>query len=181
MMKQAAISVDHYHNFYYNGGEKTLASYAKATKEYVKNHLYHSIVKAGHWDLLADPVLYIETEEYFFCHAPIPKMEYRTGLAALAPDAFLRDKDTLIWSYVHKDTELWVDPDLFNGKICVYGHIHGLHRNPITDQYQTSVRKYGNAILLDTGCGCHPDAVLTSLILPDLITLDNEGKEEQLV
>lgn len=181
MMFEAATSrvTDHNHIFYYNGGDKTLKSYARATKEYGKNRLYHSIVKAGHWELLIDPVMYIETDEYFFCHAPIPRMEYREGLARLAPDAFLRDKDTLIWSYVDGvPTEQWVDPDLFNGKICIYGHIHGIKLGRNGNYEFPHPIRIGNAILLDSGCGCHHSAPLTALILPDLITIDNDGLEK---
>jgi len=177
MMKEAANHPEHDTIFYYNGGDKTLASYAKQTKVYGKNQLYQSIMKAGHWDLINDGKLYYMTDKYFFSHAPIPNMYFRKGIALLAPDAFLNCRDTLTWSYVSPNTETWVDKDPMEGRISVSGHIHGLYLGDDGDYHSPGVRKYGNAILLDTGCGCHYNGRLTALILPDMITIDDTGVE----
>lgn len=178
MMKEAATRAEHNHIFYYNGGNTTLKSYSKVTKEYGKGRLYHSLVKAGHWDLLVNNTLYLLTNKYFFCHAPIPKKEYRRGIAKLAPDSFLNCKDTLIWSFQEGKESKWVDPDPMEGRIAVYGHIHGLYEDrKLKKIVSPGVRKYGNSILLDTGCGCDEEGRLTALILPDMITINDIGIE----
>lgn len=158
--------------FYMNGGGETSKSYlAAAGMAYSRSfpHFREALEKTGHMKFMKeDHDLFMETEEYFFCHAPIPKERYRQRKYSppIAED-WKRDKDTLIWSYHGEDMPAWVDPDPCGGKICVYGHIHGLKYNPHKGKVESpGVRKYGNSYLIDTGAGCHPNGYLTCLELP---------------
>lgn len=174
-----------------NGGTQTLKSYASQTGIYGKHGLGNALQKANHWDFLVKKnELFHETPDYFFCHAPIPKYMWRR----IDEDRdFRRDRDTLTWSYngaIPEDD--WVDKFLipieedgnFYGKhkYTVYGHLHGMkyfRRNKLSkdgtwqgayteELYIPGARKYGNAVFLDSGCGCAPEAPLSMLELPEL-------------
>lgn len=174
MMLEAAQFNEHEHSFYYNGGQQTLASYSRVSKYYGKNNLYRSVKAVGHNDTLFCPKFY-ETSKYFFSHAPIPKPQLRK-----CGDLFREDKDALIWSYFNTGTENWVDPNVVDDKISIHGHIHGMRRLIDGSFISAGVRRHGNAILLDTGCGCSYYGRLTGLLLPDMITIDDEGTKGEI-
>jgi len=175
---------------YYNGGMATARSYAKGLSldsSVSADRLFPQAMRtSGHLDWLKHLPLYHETEEYFFCHAPIPKEVYRS----IPPGAdFRTDAHTLIWSYESGPEEMWVDPNPVpiaedgnfygKGKIAVYGHIHGMYsiRGKIV---VPGARRYGNAILLDTGSGCHKDGYLSCLRLPDFLVMNSKGESKIL-
>lgn len=170
---------------YFNGGNKTLESYSDETKLYGKRSLSHSLQKTGHWDWHRSLPYYLESEDYFFCHAPQALEKYKeSGIIGLDPRS---DRHALTWTYVHGiGTEEWVDPNPFlkdygnEFKIAVYGHIHGIWKNKSGTVEIPGVRRYGNAILLDTGSGCHPDAVLTCLELPSMKLYTSDGSVKEL-
>lgn len=165
--------------FMMNGGGRTLKSYYSRAGEHIgKSHFATTLRDLGHKEFFDVHNLYMETEKYFFCHAPIGKVDASGYRGSIPPGGdFREDKPTLIWNYQGEVTSRWVDPDPAQGKICVYGHIHGLKWDHENNQLlQPTVRRYGNAFLLDTGCGCHPDAVLSALELPTLTVYTSEGK-----
>ena len=173
---------------YWNGGQATEKSYSKITGIYGKNGLGNSLMRAGHWDWLRNLPTYYETDQYFFSHAPIPKEQYRD--IPVGSD-FRLDEHTLTWSYNDLPERKWIDPNLIpiaedgnyqgNHKICCYGHIHGMSWDAKNLKYRIpGVRKYGNAILLDTGAGCSKEGYLTCIRLPDLLVMNSNGESYQL-
>ena len=165
--------------FMMNGGGRTLRSYyPRASGHYGKSYFQQTLIEAGHKEFFDAHNLYMETPEYFFCHAPIGKVDASGYRGTVPPGGdFREDKQTLIWNSQGNNTATWVDPDPANGKICVYGHIHGLKWDYDNNHLEKPiVRRYGNAFLLDTGCGCHPDAPLSALELPALTVYNSDGE-----
>jgi hypothetical protein len=169
-----------------NGGKDTLKSYSSHTKFYGKKSLGNSLVHSGHHRLFQKHIYFLETEDYFFCHAPIPKAVYRRG-----DRDFRSDIDTLTWGYNGAiPEEQWVEPFLVaredgpGYKTCVFGHLHGIKMYETTGPYGRKdidyvvpgVRQYGESILLDTGAGCLNEAWLSCLELPARIIYDSRGK-----
>lgn len=172
---------------YYNGGSYTARSYAHIVNAQpygrIPDRLFPQALRmSGHLDWLKSLPLYYETPEYFFCHAPIPYEKYRSSPIGLD---FRQDEHTLTWSYVDGPTHAWVDPNLipieengnFEGKykLCFYGHIHGMYNNG-KELVVPGIRRHGNAILLDTGCGCHRNGYASALRLPDLQVVTSNGE-----
>lgn len=176
MFRDACIMGPMTETFYYggNGGQQTLESYSKQTGFYGKRSLGNSVAMVGHANFLNQSLLYLETDEYFFCHAPIPRPVFRRTTRD-----FRLDEHCLTWSYVDTDEEIWVDPDPVDGKLCVYGHIHGLKVRPGFIEVP-GVRQYGNAVLLDTGCGCADEGYVSCLELPARIVYDSRGMKYPL-
>jgi len=211
MMMNAAKLRPHGDIFWFNGngGTKTLESYSKVTRFYGKKSLGNSLIKTGHHGLFHKHIYFLETPEYFFCHAPIPKEQYRHH----APGVDFRcDINTLIWGAPERDSwnkpgqtlEEWIEPNLipieengnFSGKhkLCVYGHLHRLewkeivktHRPATNDGHEYKIKGYevvnpgvqkiGNAVLLDTGCGCALEGYLSCLELPAMKVYDSRGE-----
>lgn len=172
--------------FWFNGGYKTEESYSKITKIYGKNGFGNSFHKSGHYDWIKKKPFFYETEDYFFCHAPIPKEVYRSLPIGFDPRC---DEHTLTWSYIDGvPVEEWVDPNPIlkeygnDGKICVYGHIHGLEKIPYKNEYTTKHPiRIGNAILIDTGAGCWKDTVLTCYSTYDRMILQSDGNTWSLL
>jgi diadenosine tetraphosphatase ApaH/serine/threonine PP2A family protein phosphatase len=173
---------------YFNGGNKTLTSYCRELGLYGKGHLARAVQKTGHYDWLKRCPLYVETDDYFFCHAPIPKDQYSS--LPIGAD-FRTDEHTLTWTYVHGlPEEKWVNPNpvpverdgVFydnEGKTAVYGHIHGLYMGETgrgRGIIVPGVRVYGNAILLDTGSGCADAGYLSCLELPARNVYTSKGE-----
>ena len=170
---------------YYNGGNKTEQSYSDVTKIYGKKRFGISLRVSGHYDWLRSLPYYYETEDYFFCHAPIALEKYRSN-TIIGMD-FRQSHQELMWTYIGENTQDWVDPYLIpktygdEYKICVYGHIHGMkYIKSTNDVIVPGIRRYGNSILLDTGSGCHPDGYLTCLKLPEMITFNSKGEKINL-
>lgn len=175
---------------YYNGGTATARSYAHGAGIQITGNptrIFPTAVrKSGHYDWLKNLPLYHETPEYFFSHAPIPKEEFRTIQVGLD---FRQDEHTLTWSYVDERTHRWVDPNLipieedgnFQGKYktCVYGHIHGIQYRKFGVEIP-GPRVYGNAILMDNGCGCHPEGYASALRLPDRLVVTSNDEAYNL-
>lgn len=176
---------------YYNGGYATASSYMHCVNSTThhgnsyKARFFPSAMRAsGHLDWLKSLPKFHETEEYFFSHAPIPKEEFRTLPVGVD---FRQDEHTLTWSFVDERTERWVDPNLVpvaeegvfyegKGKTCVYGHIHGIRRSRNGEDVQVpGPRVHGNAVLLDTGCGCHPHGYVSALLLPQRRVFTSRG------
>jgi len=106
-----------------NGGIRTIESYSKKTGFYGKRSFGNSLAVTGHAAFLKRHLPYLETDHYFFSHAPVPKV----GWAGRRADRdFRQQQNLLIWAYAPVSEEQWVDPDPANGRICVYGHVHGL-------------------------------------------------------
>lgn len=167
-----------------NGGEKTARSYVKAAELTIDKspllYLGEAITKVGHRPFLKEHYLFLETEDYFFSHAPIPKEVYRRHLQADG-GSWQTDKQTLIWSYHGENLASWVDPEPVPGKIAVYGHIHGLTYNDVTDRVEVpGIRQIGNAFLIDTGCGCAEVGYLTCLELPAKKVYTSRGEVYEL-
>ncbi len=157
--------------FYWNGGQATLESYSRKTGFYGKRSLGNSLAMTGHGEFIKSHPTFLETPDYFFSHAPIPKV----GFAGRRADRdFRTDSHLLTWAYSDAPENLWVDPDPCNGRLAVFGHVHGLKekivRLPNGDIDEVvivpGVRRYGNAVLLDTGCGCAREGYLSCLELP---------------
>jgi hypothetical protein len=180
-----------------NGGPDTLKSYSKHTQFYGKRSLGNSLVKTGHAKFIQSHMLFLETDDYFFCHAPIPRERYRR----LAPGFDFRcDVGTLTWSCPPDGIfmERWIEPKLipkevegnFYGdhKLCVYGHLHGIKVYETTGPYGRKdydyvipgVRKYGNAVLLDTGAGCVDHGYVTCPELPSGNLYNSNGEISNL-
>jgi hypothetical protein len=184
MMIDAANLGRYTQDFYVpeNGGPRTLRSYQDKTKLYGKKNFRLMLAQMGHFGFLRSHKLFLETDSYFFCHAPIPREYHRR----IPPGFDFRcDVGTLTWSFNGEvPMERWIDSKLipkekdgnFYGdhKLCVYGHLHGMREFQTTGPYGRKdynyvvpgVRKYGNAVLLDTGCGCADEGYLTCLELP---------------
>lgn len=174
---------------YYNGGKATLHSYAQATGRYGRNELYNMLNDCSHWDFLQNHMLFLETPDYFFCHAP-QAMPIFNELPIGAD--FRESEQALTWTFGDgRPVDEWVEPNLISReddagyKICVYGHIHSLRAatikelliNPELPDYVTEhPKQIGHAILLDSGAGCHKDAVLSCLSLPDKTIYQSNGK-----
>ncbi len=161
--------------FLANGGGATDRSYSGGSKLYGRYALKRSLEFFDDWKFLTqEHPAFLETEKYFFCHAPIPKQPLYSSDPS-GKHSFKEDLQTLIWSYHGENTEAWVDPNPAEGKICVYGHIHGMRRD-MGKLVIPGVRKYGNAYLIDTGCGCHEDGYLTCLELPSMRVYTSRGE-----
>lgn len=167
MVRAAKNWRDDYNLFQLNGGSKTERSYSQQTQLYGRSHLGEMLLKTKHWEFLQEHDTFSEDDSYFFSHAPIPRPEFRHMDGVYD---FRNHLNTLIWSFHGEDLHNWVDPDPCKGKICVYGHIHGMkscggmgYSNNVSIP---GVRTIGNAYLIDTGCGCHPEGYLTALELP---------------
>lgn len=171
MMLGAALGTGSPDLFIMNGGNSTMKSY----KCYSNNVqvLGYKLQDCGHLKWLDAQPMFYETDEYFFSHAPIPIPSARNYAAY--GDSFRTDKETLIWSYKGEATERWVDKDPAHGKLCFYGHIHGLKRNGNGEYVAPGIRQYGNAFLLDTGSGCAPKGYLTCLELTEMKAYDSNG------
>jgi hypothetical protein len=169
-----------------NGGKDTLKSYSEHTKFYGKKSLGNSLVQSGHHRLFQKHLMFLETEDYFFSHAPISKAKYRRS-----DRDFRSDIDILTWGYPGVYTEAeWVEPFLVpredgpGYKTCVYGHVHGIKVYESNGPYGRKdynyvvpgVRQYGESILLDTGAGCLNEAWLSCIELPARIVYDSRGK-----
>lgn len=168
-----------------NGGQATLKSYSVHVqmKHYGKMGLPYALGVSGHLDFLRnDHVLGYENELAWFSHAPIPRREFLPARVLKGPDlAWQQDVDTLTWTYIDENTEYWVDPEPVPSKFACYGHIHGLKYNPQDRLIVLSkVRRHGKAFLVDTGCGCHPDAALSCLLLPSLQVYNSDGETYSL-
>jgi len=166
---------------YWNGGGSTLTSYAAAVNKlgaYGKADFYDFLRRTGHYDFINENhKLYLETDKYFFSHAPIPKKKYRENERGrnLRNEDFRTNRHLLTWSYYDGEEVDWVDPNPCKGKICVYGHVHGMfesHGYVVVP----GVRKYKNAIIIDTGSGCAQEGYLTCLELPSLTCYDSRGR-----
>jgi Calcineurin-like phosphoesterase len=173
---------------YFNGGDRTARSYVKGAGLPIignpRNQFSQAFKKTGHYDWIKSCPLYYETNDYFFSHAPIPLEQYRQIPAGYD---FRLDEHTLTWSFGNgRREELWIDPNPVpvalegnfypgSGKIACYGHIHGMYKLK-GHLVVPGVRMYGNAILLDTGCGCHEDAYLTCVRLPDMKVMNSKGE-----
>lgn len=137
-------------------------------------------MKVGHWEFLQSHDTFSEDDNYFFCHAPIPIPPIRNsmfdqGEHEAAP--FRENLRLLIWSYFGENLNDWVDPDPCEGKICVYGHIHGMSGYGYGQAIVIpGVRKIGNTYCIDTGCGCHPEGYLTALELPAKTVYTSRGE-----
>ena len=156
-----------------NGIMNTVTSYASVTKLYGKNNFGRSLAKTGHLKWLKNQPYFYETDDYFFCHAPIPKLHRRKGI--IAQSDFRRCVETLTWSFSSMPESSWIDGDpTEEGKISVHGHIHGLQINDFTGEPWSQVRKYGNAIIADTGSGCVRglESNLACVVLPDMKVID---------
>lgn len=158
-----------------NGGNATLQSYSDHTKLYGKRSLSNSLGKTGHRSFILKHPYYLETDQYFFCHAPIPRPVFRRS-----DRDFRQCIDTLTWSFNDVIPEVdWVDQNLIPGKLTVHGHLHGIKRVKMgwIDTWPIpGVRKYGNAVFLDTGCGCLDEAWLSCLELPAMKIYDSRGQ-----
>ncbi len=191
MMKDAALGKSDL--MYPNGGNRTVDSYGKVTGIYGRYRFKDALAMTGHWEFLNKHLYFLETEEYFFSHAPIPKESHR-GLS-VGTD-FRSDIHTLTWSYGDGNEGDWVEPNLipieengnFQGKhkLCVYGHIHGIYfkSEPKQPHYRfpviPGVRQYGNSVLLDTGCGCSEEGYLSCLELPSMKVYTSRNEIYQL-
>lgn len=170
---------------YYNGGNQTLESYSKQTHQYGKNSLWYSMKSTGHYDWTRSLPYYIESDEYFFSHAPISLEKYRESPIGVDPR---NDHHGLTWTFVDGvDIKDWIDPNPIlkeygnESKICVYGHIHSGYYNSLNKEYNTpNPRKFTNAVLLDTGSGCWQGAALTCLQLPDMLWYDSVGQKGKI-
>lgn len=156
---------------YYNGGNQTLKSYVSATAIYGGKHrLSDMLAKAGHWDFLREHLLFLETDKYFFSHAPIPTTKYlmQNDQGYAYGKDFRTDEHVLTWTYFREPSSDWVDRNLEGmGKIAVSGHIHDLKYDLVTGKVKNpGPRHYGNSWLIDTGCGCAKEGYLTALELP---------------
>ena len=167
-----------------NGGRATVRSYGKHTGCYGPRGLGNALAKSGHSDFIRNQYSFFETEEYFFCHSPIPVEKYRGGVGTL--EKWCQDLELLIWSpWLHhhydfedrkqRQSQNWVDPKPFGmDKLFIHGHIHDLTYDG--QQYLApKVRRYGNSILLDTGCGCTPEAPLSCLELSTMTVYNSDG------
>lgn len=144
----------------YNGGKQALKSYCDMFEYDVSMQFFaEAFEKSGHYNFLKNLPLYYETDEVWFSHAPIPKDEY------LPRHTFL-PKELYTWSTHHQwnrdypwrqITEEQYVKD--HGKLAVCGHVHAL----LEDVWEARV--YKEAIHIDSGCGCHPDAPLSVAII----------------
>lgn len=146
-----------------NGGAATLESYRKFLKTDLRTsaQFYQALRRLGHWDFLNDLMLYFETDHYFFSHAPIPKNQYWPR--GLKPSAvFPFPEELYCWATpalgkVSEEEFARVHPERY----AVCGHVHRL-REQIFE-----ARRYRHICYLDAGCGCHPNAPLAALVLPE--------------
>ena len=163
LMLGAALGYGDEYLFIVNGGKSTMKSY----KCYSNNAqvLGYKLNDCGHLTWLNAQPFYYETDEYFFSHAPIP-------IGADKPYG----EQVLTWTYYGEDLEAWVNPDPENGKICVYGHIHGMTRNNKGEYEVPGIRQIGNTFLLDTGSGCHKVGYLSCLELTEMKVYTSRGE-----
>lgn len=170
---------------FYNGGNKTQESYSKESKIYGRMGFGNSVRKVDHYNWTKNLPLYIESEDYFFSHAPIPLEIYRDGPVG---SDFRSNEHTLTWSFNDGILiENWIDPNPVlkeygnDGKTCVHGHLHNLYYNKQSKTYETpNPMKIGNSILIDTGSGCIQDSILCCLELPSLKYYLSNGKYGQI-
>lgn len=140
----------------WNGGNQTHLSYTL----YGDDAFRDEVAKAGHVDFMKAHDLWHETEQAFFSHAPLPNPKTRRK-------DWEKDEQTCTWTYLGENTKSWVDPQVRPEKLSFHGHIHGLKWDDENDKILVpKVRRHGNALLVDTGCGCHKDGVLSCAVLP---------------
>lgn len=172
-----------------NGGKATLASYAAQTQRYARKFgLGNMLDQVGHREFLKRHPSFLETEQYFFCHAPIPTERYRFGKTH---EQWCVNEDDLTWSlhFDHhtdftrhkqsKHSSTWVDPHPWGmDKLFISGHIHDLESKTPAAWTSQRMRRYGNAILTDTGAGC--GGVLSAIRLPDCTVFNSRGESYHL-
>jgi serine/threonine protein phosphatase 1 len=144
-----------------NGGRQTVDSYERFYRcEFKKRNDFVKVVDSHrHLEFLLNTKLYHQTEDYFFSHAPIPKEEYRST-ELVTPPGKVFPATLCYWSYPGSTDEAefaFVHPERF----AVCGHVHQLNRGKAT------ARLYDHICYLDAGCGCHPQAPLAALVLPE--------------
>jgi hypothetical protein len=144
-----------------NGGLATIDSYRRFLKAELRNPLefQKALRQNGHWEFIRKLPYYWETEEYFFSHAPIPLEKYWPG--GLKPATTLPyPAELYCWAtpgQIPEEKYAQVHP----GKYAVCGHVHRLREQIF------SARAYSHICYLDAGCGCHVNAPLAALILPE--------------
>lgn len=130
-----------------NGGKNTLWSYAN------REDILEDDLK---W--LYSLPLSIESDGFFFSHAPVPREKRRSTMAG-KPFAL----HELIWNYPANGDEVACsrnfktddDKDL----IGVCGHVHALNKHPPV----LGPRFYDHYYFLDSGCGCWDKAPLVAV------------------
>ncbi|WP_287129545.1 metallophosphoesterase [Candidatus Cyanaurora vandensis] len=145
-----------------NGGVATIASYRRFLGAELKTtpQLLKALRACGHFDFLNSLPFYHETADYFFSHAPIPKPIYRPVGGLTVMESLPLPRELYCWSYPGRIPEAeyaYQHP----ARYAVCGHIHRL-REEIFE-----ARLYDHICFLDAGCGCHSQAALAALILPE--------------
>lgn len=146
---------DKQHNWLWNGGQKTIKSYADSTYLYGIASFFKSFDESGHAAFIKSLPLYYETDKVFFSHAPIPIRPYRHK------EEFRTDVDALTWSW---HGHFGISEGEFahdHGKLAACGHVHALRENILTP------RVYDTIIYADTGSGCGPQGPLTAIVITD--------------
>lgn len=184
MLIDACKNPGHDRLLWWNGGHRTERSYSKVSNCYGVMRLGESVKQAGHWGFYAnDHVLFMETQEYFFCHAPIPQAGFRLNMGF---DQYVTWPENLTWGCRaipwEQGSSKWVDPFPWGSeKKFIYGHVHDLRSSMETDEMKNHrIRRYGNAYLVDTGSGCALDAPLSALILPEGVGVSSTGEVYEL-
>lgn len=143
-----------------NGGKSTLASYPdlKITDE--------------HMSFLKKLPFSIETDKFFFSHAPVPRELKRKGEFKRFDNYRFGYKgggytsDELSWTKVGPECEKkGAMMDAHEGPISECGsgtnHLVGLCGHIHRGEGYHEIRKFRNYVMLDTGCGCYEDSPLS--------------------
>ena len=144
--------VDRNHVWFINGARRTIDSYGHETHMYGQTKFFGAAVSSGHWKWLSELPLYYETDEVWFSHAPIPRLEHM-------PRDFRVDRDLLTWTHIEFDEGGTGVYD--HGKIAVCGHQHASRHGIFVP------RVYDKIVYVDTGCGCWEEAPLTGVVIED--------------
>jgi len=120
--------------------------------------LLDEMIEMGHYEFLSGLIMFHETDEYWFSHAPIPSVEYFPQYEADYPAFFKNAPELLLWTHHSRmmSREGMFEHD--HGKLAVCGHVvNGLKMRP---------RIYPHLCCNDSGSG-YEGGALSCLELRD--------------
>lgn len=159
-----------------NGGSATRRSYHRAPTIHRDIQQWMLEVPTEHREFFYDQTYFHETDDYFFSHAPLPKIQFLKKDYESSEEFYkvvkdTKDRNLLTWTW-HGHTA--ADEDHFaleipGNRYHVVGHVHRLMENIKV------ARLYPHIAYMDAGCGCGRDTNLAALELPSKTIYYSDG------